>query len=108
MPANKVNVDRYIQFVEKGDSELYSLKVVQGPYTGVVYTYGKVEIKGTVDEPVVKFDFTINEVPKGKKKTKLEKSKAFKNFMGDILITLIEEKVNDESTEADTQESDER
>ena len=38
---------------------------------------------------------------------KLEKSKAFKNFMGDILITLIEEKVNDESTEANTQESDE-
>mgnify|MGYP001113740267 FL=1 len=107
MPANKVNVDRYIQFVEKGDSELYALKVVHGPYTGVIYTYGKVEIKGTVDEPVVKFDFTINEVPKGKKKTKLEKSKTFKNFMGDILITLIEEKVNDESTEADTQESDE-
>ncbi len=107
MPANKVNLDRYIQFVEKGDSELYALKVVHGPYTGVIYTYGKVEIKGTVDEPVVKFDFTINEVPKGKKKTKLEKSKGFKNFMGDILITLIEEKVNDESTEADTQESDE-
>ena len=37
----------------------------------------------------------------------LEKSKAFKNFMGDILITLIEEKVNDESTEANTQESNE-
>lgn len=107
MPANKVNVDRYIQFVEKGDSELYSLKVVHGPYTGVIYTYGKVAIGGTVEEPIVKFDFTINEVPKGKKKTKLEKSKTFKNFMGDILITLIEEKVNDESTEADTQESDE-
>ncbi len=107
MPANKVNVDRYIQFVEKGDSELYALKVVHGPYTGVIYTYGKVAIGGTVDEPIVKFDFVINEVPKGKKKNKLEKSKTFKNFMGDILITLIEEKVNDESTEADTQESDE-
>ena len=108
MAANKINVDRYIQFVEKGDSELYSLKVVQGPYSGVVYTYGKVEIKGSVDEPVVKFDFTINEVPKGKKKNKLEKSNGFKNFMGDVLITLIEEKINDESTEADTEEPDER
>ena len=28
MPANKMNIDRYIQFVEKGDSELYALKVV--------------------------------------------------------------------------------
>mgnify|MGYP000279964923 CR=1 FL=1 len=107
MAANKINVDRYIKFVERGDSELYSLKVVQGPYSGVVYTYGKVEITGSVDEPVVKFDFTINEVPEGKKKNKLEKSKPFKNFMGDVLITLIEEKINDdESAKADTEESD--
>ena len=70
MPANKINIDRYIQFVEKGDSELYALKVVHGPFTGVIYTYGKVAIEGTVDEPVVKFDFIINEVPKGKKKNK--------------------------------------
>ena len=62
MPANKLNVDRYIQFVEKGDSELYALKVVQGPYTGVIYTYGKVAIGGTVEEPIVKFDFTINQI----------------------------------------------
>ena len=107
MSAKRINTDRYIQFVEKGDAELYSLKVVQGPYTGVVYTYGKVAINGTVEDPIVKFDFTINEVPKGKKKPKLEKSKTFKNFMGDILISLIEDQLNDESTEADTQEPNE-
>jgi len=106
MAAKPINVDKYIQFVEKGDSELYALKVVHGPYTGVIYTYGKVAIGGEVEKPIVKFDFVINEVPKGKKKNKLEKSKAFKNFMGDILITLIEEKVNDEPTEIDTQKSD--
>jgi hypothetical protein len=108
MAAKKVNVDKFIQFVEKGDSELYSLKVVQGPYSGVIYTYGKVQINGTIEAPIVKFDFTINEVPKGKKKTKLEKSKAFKNFMGDILVSLLEDEVNDKSTEIDPQEPDDR
>jgi len=108
MAAKRVNVDKFIQFVEKGDSELYSLKVVQGPYTGVIYTYGKVQIKGTLEEPIVKFDFTINEVPKGKKQAKLEKSKAFKNFMGDILVSLLEDEVNDKSTKIDPQEPDDR
>ena len=108
MAAKRVNVDKFIQFVEKGDSELYSLKVVQGPYSGVIYTYGKVQINGTFEAPIVKFDFTINEVPKGKKKTKLEKSKAFKNFMGDILVSLLEDEVNDKSTEIDPQEPDDR
>lgn len=107
MSSKRINTDRYIQFVEKGDSELYSLKVVQGPYSGVVYTYGKVQINGTEDDPIVKFDFTINTVPAGKKKTKLEKSKTFKNFMGDILISLIDDQLNDKSTEANTQESNE-
>jgi hypothetical protein len=107
MSAKKINLDRYIQFVEKGDSELYALKILHGPYSGVIYTYGKVKFEGSVDEPVVKFDFTINEVPKPKKKSKLEKSKPFKNFIGDVLMTLIEEKVNDESTNTNTEESDE-
>jgi hypothetical protein len=106
MTAKKINVDKFIQFVEKGDSELYSLKVVQGPYSGVIYTYGKVQIKGTLEEPIVKFDFTINEVPKGKKKAKLEKSKRFKNFMGDILVSMLEEEINDKSTKTDPQEPD--
>lgn len=104
MTAKVINIDKYIQFVEKGDSELYGLKILQGPYSGVIYTYGKVKFEGTVDQPIVKFDFTINEVPKPKKKSKLEKSKAFKNFIGDVLMTLIEEKVNDESTKTDTKE----
>ena len=106
MQAKKINIDKYVQFVEKGDSELYALKILQGPYSGVIYTYGKVRFEGTVEEPVVKFDFTINEVPKPKKKNKLEKSKGFKNFIGDVLMSLFDEQLqHDESTKTNNQTS---
>lgn len=104
---NNINLEKYIQFVEKGDSELYALKIIKGPYTGVIYTYGKVQITGTTEQPVIKFDFIINEVPKPKKKKKLEKSKAFKNFMGDVLVSLIDNHIDDQPTKTDNQESDE-
>ena len=40
-----MNLDDVITFVEKPSSELYSLKVKSGPYTGVIYTYGKVQVR---------------------------------------------------------------
>jgi hypothetical protein len=101
MAANKIDIDKYVQFVEKGDSELYALKIIKGTYTDVIYTYGKVEIKGSVDQPVLKFDFIINEPSKGKRKKKLEKSKAFKTLIGDILVNLIEEKIDDKPATTD-------
>lgn len=100
-----INIDETIQFVEKPSSELYSLKVVQGPYLGVIYTYGKVSL--TEDEANVelnvKFDFRIEEVPDNLKKEDLEQSDDFKNFMGDVLTQLLEEQLNnDKSTNTDT------
>lgn len=105
--TSKINTSEFIQFVEKENSELYSLKVLKGPYKGVIYTYGKVQITGTEEIPVLKFDFIIEAAPKSKKKSKLEKSKPFKNFMGDVLTSLLNDHVNDESTETDNKESDE-
>lgn len=104
-----INLDKTIQFVEKGDSELYSLKVVQGPYLGVIYTYGKVHLRE--DEAncqlELKFDFKIEEVPDNINEKELEKSNDFKNFMGDILSQLLEDKLdNDEPTDDNTQDTD--
>jgi hypothetical protein len=100
-----INIDETVQFVEKPSSELYSLKVVQGPYLGVIYTYGKVSLHE--DEANiqlnVKFDFKIDEVPENLNKEELENSEDFKNFMGDILTQLLEEQLhNDKSTNANT------
>ena len=100
-----INIDETVQFVEKPSSELYSLKVVQGPYLGVVYTYCKVTLHE--DEANVqlnvKFDFKLDEVPENLNKEELQNSEDFKNFMGDILTQLLEEQLNnDKSTNANT------
>ena len=105
MQAKKINIDKYVQFVEKGDSELYALKILQGPYSGVIYTYGKVSLHE--DEANcqlnVKFDFKIEEVPDNLNKEELKESDNFKNFMGDILSQLLEDKLqNDESANINT------
>jgi len=48
-------------FVEKEDSELYSLKIVQGPYNKVIYTYGAVTIEEDIENDLarLKFNYVI-------------------------------------------------
>jgi hypothetical protein len=97
-----------ISFVERPDSELYSIKVKIGAYKNVIYTYGKVNIAedDENDQLKVSFDYRIEEVPKKLNKKKLEKSEEFKNYIGNILTNLIEEKqYNDESTNNNTQDA---
>ena len=91
-----INIDEAVTFVEKPSSELYSLKVVQGPYLGVIYTYGKVQVKENPesDQATLTFDFQIEESPENLNEEKLKKSAEFKNFMGDILVQLIEDKAS--------------
>ena len=99
------DLDETIQFVEKPSSELYSLKVVQGPYLGVIYTYGKVSLHEdeAAAELRLSFDFMIEEVPDNLNKEELEESLDFKTFMGDILAQLLEDKLdNDESAKDNT------
>jgi len=102
------NLDNMISFVERPDSELYSIKVKIGAYKNVIYTYGKVNITedDENDQLKVSFDYRIEEVPKKLNKKKLEKSEEFKNYIGNILTNLIEEKqYNDESTNNNTQDA---
>jgi len=99
------NLDDIIQFVENEGQDLYALKVIDGPFKDVIYTYGKVSIHEDEanDQLNIKFDFVLNDVPKNLDKAELEKSEEFKNFMGDILSELLEEKLlNDESTNTNT------
>ncbi len=105
-----IDLDKTIQFVEKPSSDFYALKVLQGPYSGVIYTYGKVQLHEDEanDTLKLKYDFKIDEVPDKLKKEDLDESKDFKNFIGDILVELFEEKIyNDKLTNANTQSNNE-
>ena len=102
------DLDETIQFVEKPSSELYSIKVVQGPYLGVIYTYGKVHISEDKenDRAKVDFDWKLESWPTNLTKKEIEESKEFQDYIGNLLTTLIEEKIkNDKSTNTDTEEA---
>ena len=104
-----INLDETIKFVEKLSSEVYSLKVVQGPYLGVIYTYGKVTLHEDEAncELKIEFKFKLEEVPDNLNEEKLKESLDFKNFMGDILSQLLEDKLdNDKLTDDNTQNAD--
>ena len=84
-------LDDLVVFVERPSSEFYSLKLLQKPYLGVIYSYGSVKL--TEDEAndklIVKFDYTINDVPEDITKESLRETADFKNYIGDILIKLL-------------------
>ena len=105
-----INLDETIKFVEKLSSEAYSLKVVQGPYLGVIYTYGKVTLHEDEAncELKIEFKFKLEEVPDNLNEEKLKESLDFKNFMGDVLSQLLEEDNldNDKLTDDNTQNTD--
>lgn len=79
-------------FVEKKDSELYSLKLVQGPYNNVIYTYGAVTIEEDTENDLarLKFKYHIEEVPPPYSSQELEESTEFRDYIGDILAEILE------------------
>jgi hypothetical protein len=80
-------------FVEKKDSELYSLKIVQGPYNSVIYTYGSVTIEEDIENDLarLKFNYHIEEVPEPYSKHELEESTEFRDYIGNILTEILED-----------------
>ena len=47
------------KFVEKASSDFYSIQLLTGKYTGVIYTYGIVRFQ---DDLSVSFDYKIEEI----------------------------------------------
>jgi hypothetical protein len=79
--------------VEKPSSEFYSIKLLTGNWTGVIYTYGTVSIKEDKanDAAVLQFQFKIDECPEEIDSDSLMTNKSFKNYIGDILSSILEQ-----------------
>ena len=89
-----------IEYVEKADEDYTSIKILEeGPYQGVIFSFGKIK----VDEPEEKdgkatlsFDFIVETVPPilGKTAEEVEFDDEFKQYVGDILVGILEETVD--------------
>jgi hypothetical protein len=62
------------------------IKLTCNPYSGIIYTYGRVRLVEEDELLRVQFEYDIQENPVGI----LEREK-FRNYIGDILVELLEE-----------------
>ena len=83
-------------FVEKSGEDFTALKLISGPFSSIVYKYGKVGFRPESEKtpegalPMV-FDYTIIE-------NKIEAdtdSQEFIDHIGDILVVLLDEELKD-------------
>ena len=79
-------------FVEKPTSELYSVKLKSGRWSGVIVSYGKVSLKVNDDKETatLSFQFKVDEAPPPHDIEILEESNDFNNHLGDILSHIIQ------------------
>ena len=82
-------------FVEKPGEDFTGLKLISGPYAGIVYKYGNVGFRPESEAvdgklPMV-FDYTIIE----NKISADTDSQEFINHIGDILVILLDEKMKE-------------
>ena len=75
--------------VNEKDDEYVHIQLLTGPYSDVVYRYGKVGFKEKDGQLHLQFDFNVIHSPIVKLK-KLEKDTNFKNYIGSFLISIIE------------------
>jgi len=93
----------------KDDGTAVHIKLLEGPYKGTIFKYGKVKFKEENEQVYLLFAYDVLESPIDKPR-KMEKDTAFKNYLGDLLVEImgsnIEQEVIDETGTNDIKESD--
>ena len=106
---NKLEASKDFEFViEENDKNSVHIKILTGEYTDTVYKYGKVNIDEKDGNAYLQFDFDVISSPI----KKVDKTREFRNHIGDILLNImmdkldIEEGYYDENRTDDTSEPD--
>ena len=87
--------NRKYAFVQREGDDFTCIKLLEGKYKGIIYKYGKVGFAkeerpdGTLP---MKFDYTVDKNPNN---LILLDNEEFIDYIGDILIELLDEKVKD-------------
>jgi len=98
----------YCFIYPKNDGTAVHIKFLDGPYKDTIFKYGKVKFKEENDQVYLLFAYDVLESPV-KKSKKLEKDGDFKNYIGDLLVELMSENMEqdiiDETGTDDSKES---
>ena len=86
--------NRYV-FAQKGNADYSSIKLTEGKFKDIIYHYGKVSFAAEENADgklPMKFDYTVDKNPND---MDLLDNQEFIDYIGDILIELLDEKVKD-------------
>ena len=92
--TDKTKNKRYV-FAQKGNADYSSIKLTEGKFKDIIYHYGKVSFapeENADGKLPMKFDYTVDKNPND---IDLLDNQEFIDYIGDILIELLDEKVKD-------------
>jgi hypothetical protein len=99
----------YCFIYPKDDSTAVNIKLLDGPYKDTIFKYGKVKFKEENEQIYLLFAYDVLESTVDKPKN-LEKDGKFKNYLGDLLVELmsnnIEQEIVDETGTDDIKNPD--
>lgn len=79
--------------IPEDESTTVSVKLLTGKYADTVYQYGKVGFDEQSNGDIyLRFIYNINESPFDKEK--LEKDDDFKNYIGDVLVNIMQQNMD--------------
>lgn len=92
----------YEYVVDERDKSSVHIKLLTGEYKDTIFKYGKVGVKEEDDKAYLQFNFDVIQSPI----KKLEKKLEFKNYIGDLLSTIITKQIDVEETYYDENRTD--
>jgi hypothetical protein len=99
----------YCFIYPKDDSTAVNIRLLQGPYKDTLFKYGKVKFKEENEQIYLLFAYDVLESTVDTPK-KLEKDGKFKDYLGDLLVELmsnnIEQEIVDETGTDDIKNPD--
>ena len=92
-PTDQTKNKRYA-FAQRQGDDFSCIKIVEGNYKDVIYTYGKVQFaseENAQGEMPLKFTYDVKENPNNVDTTSID----FRNYIGDILVEVVEKQLQD-------------
>jgi hypothetical protein len=99
----------YCFIYPKDDKTSVNIRLLEGPYKDTIFKYGKVKFKEEDEKVYLLFAYDVLESSIDKPKN-LEKDGKFKNYLGDLLVELmsnnVEQEIVDETGTNDIKNTD--
>lgn len=90
-----ITKESYVFVEHKGEEDWYVKIKDEGPYKGIIYKYGRIEVKEDElqEQAHLTFQFDVTKIPEELHidKEELQHDVTFMNMLGDILTNIIED-----------------